>query len=56
MGDLCLHVRERRNQSLQRGNGIGRQVTVWLLNDRDQPCDVGRAPRHDLTELGQMAT
>ena len=39
--DLCLQVRERRDQSLQRGNGIGRQVTFRVFHDRDQACGVG---------------
>lgn len=36
LADLCLQVRERRDQSLQRGNGSGRQVTFRILNEGDQ--------------------
>lgn len=53
--DLCLQVREHRDQSLQRGNGTGRQITFWIFHDRDQPRGIGRSLRNNLTELGQMA-
>jgi hypothetical protein len=40
-GGLCLQVRERRDQNLQRRDGIGRQVTFRVFHDRDQACGVG---------------
>lgn len=52
--DLRLQMNESTDQHLQRGNGIGGQAAVRVLDDHDQSRGVGCPLRHDLPELTQM--
>ena len=56
LADLCLQLRQCRDENLERRDGIGRRIAFRVLDDCNQLRRVGRPLWHDLSELAQMAS
>tara|TARA_R110002124_G_scaffold276871_2_gene447842 strand:- start:2606 stop:3406 length:801 start_codon:yes stop_codon:yes gene_type:complete len=52
--DLCFHVRECRDQGLERGNSIGWQAACRVFDDCNQLRCIRCPLWHDLSEFAQM--